>query len=610
MSDQTRADAASLTFLEQTLWQQFRAASSSEDFIQRWLALQCQYIPGTRAGVVVLGEPGASSFAPVARWPGEEPPGAELAAATERCLHEGKPIVVEGSSRQLALPIELDEDRYGAVALTVDAAETDSRSLLWQLRWGSAWIESLLRRHRGDEDERHQERTVLAFDLIGLVLEHASFDASCNALVSELAVRLDCDPVSIGFIQSGRMHVQTLSHSAQFGERMGFVREIEAAMEEAADQGVVILCPLPEPWEYRVVRSHEALIESHKAKAVLTLPLQAQGEVIGAITLERSGEDGFSDDEVELLDSAISVLGPLLDLQRHEAFPFWRKARNAAVGQLHKLFGPHHLGRKLAGLGAFLLVLLFTLVTGQYRVTAPAVVEGLVQRAIVAPFDGYIKDQFARAGEVVAEDQLIASLDDQDLALERIRWSTKSRQSLAEYDQALASQERASANIVRAELEQAEAQIQLLDHQLARTQIRAPFAGVLVAGDLSQKVGGAVRRGEELFRLAPLEDHRVILKVDEADVMDMQVGQRGSLRLSSLPDRVLAYEVTLITSIAEQEEGRNFFRVEAVLDQEAVDLRPGMQGVAKTEVDERLVIRIWSEKLVDWLRLFLWTWWP
>ena len=35
-----------------------------------------------------------------------------------------------------------------------------------------------------------------------------------------------------------------------------------------------------------------------------------------------------------------------------------------------------------------------------------------------------------------------------------------------------------------------------------------------------------------------------------------------------------------------------------------------MEGVAKTRVDDRLVIRIWSEKLVDWLRIFLWTWWP
>ncbi|MEJ2761467.1 MAG: hypothetical protein P8126_08020 [Gammaproteobacteria bacterium] len=68
--------------------------------------------------------------------------------------------------------------------------------------------------------------------------------------------------------------------------------------------------------------------------------------------------------------------------------------------------------------------------------------------------------------------------------------------------------------------------------------------------------------------------------------------------------------MTLVTSIAEQEEGRNFFRVEALLRDEVPNLRPGMEGVAKTRVDDRPVIRIWSEKLVNWLRIFLWTWWP
>jgi multidrug efflux pump subunit AcrA (membrane-fusion protein) len=181
---------------------------------------------------------------------------------------------------------------------------------------------------------------------------------------------------------------------------------------------------------------------------------------------------------------------------------------------------------------------------------------------------------------------------------------------MAEYDQALARRERSTVNIIRAELEQAEAQVQLLDQQLVRTQIRAPFDGLLVTGDLSQRVGAAVRRGEELFRLAPLDEHRVILKVDESDVMDMRVGQTGSLRLSALPERELEYEVTLITSIAEQEEGTNFFRVEALLRNDIEDLRPGMEGVAKTLVEDRLVIQIWSEKLVDWIRMFIWTWWP
>ena len=62
--------------------------------------------------------------------------------------------------------------------------------------------------------------------------------------------------------------------------------------------------------------------------------------------------------------------------------------------------------------------------------------------------------------------------------------------------------------------------------------------------------------------------------------------------------------------IAEAEEGINYFRTEAALDEQSDRLRPGMRGIGKTAVDDRLLIRIWTNRLVDWIRLTLWKWWP
>ena len=39
-------------------------------------------------------------------------------------------------------------------------------------------------------------------------------------------------------------------------------------------------------------------------------------------------------------------------------------------------------------------------------------------------------------------------------------------------------------------------------------------------------------------------------------------------------------------------------------------LRPGMEGVAKVEIDERRLIWIWTHKAWSWLRMQLWLWWP
>ena len=62
--------------------------------------------------------------------------------------------------------------------------------------------------------------------------------------------------------------------------------------------------------------------------------------------------------------------------------------------------------------------------------------------------------------------------------------------------------------------------------------------------------------------------------------------------------------------MAEAREGRNYFRVEARLDQASDRLRPGMEGVAKTSVEQRLLIWIWTRRLIDWTRLALWKWMP
>jgi hypothetical protein len=39
-------------------------------------------------------------------------------------------------------------------------------------------------------------------------------------------------------------------------------------------------------------------------------------------------------------------------------------------------------------------------------------------------------------------------------------------------------------------------------------------------------------------------------------------------------------------------------------------LQPGMEGVAKVDIDRRRLIWIWTHEIVDWLRLKLWAWLP
>jgi len=607
----------SFVYLDHALWQRFRSADTPEKFTSAWLALQCRQIAGAECGVVVLGEADIGPFAPAAFWPGEESYGPGLAAVAERAMSERRGAVSEepaaagrGPRAHVAEPLILDDRLLGVVAVSVDAGVADSRDVLRRLQWGEGWIELLWRREQSRDDAEQRERTSIAFDMLAAVLEQPRFDGACKAVVTELATRLDCDQVSIGFVADRRTVVAAVSHASDFGDRMNLIRDIGAAMDEAIDQEAIVLYPHRDDWDYRVTRVHEALAVTHQIGAILTVPLYAGGEVLGGLCFERLPGRTFDEQTIELCDAVATVIGPMLAEKklndRHLVF----KLRDSLRQQLERLIGPEYFGRKLAVSIAAILTVFLSFASGEYRVTSPAVLEGLVQRTVAAPFQGYIASQAARAGEIVQAGQLLATMDNRDLALERLRWSTTRRQYLAEYDQALAARERSEANIVRAQIEQADAQIAMLDEQLERTRITAPFDGFIVSGDLSQSVGTTVDRGQELFRIAPLDAYRVILEVDESNIDDIRPGLEGALRTASVPDAPLYYVVERVTSIAEQSEGRNFFRVEATLRERSDFLRPGMSGIAKTSVDERLLVRIWTAGAIDWLRLRLWKWAP
>ena len=604
------------SFASRALWKRFREAESAEAFAASWLALACRFVRGANGGLVVLGEPDGDSFAPVAHWPEESEPGKGLAAAAEHGISQRRAVVLgeaadagHSVAGSLAMPILVDDSLYGVVAIGLEAG-ADAQQAMRALQWSIAWLEVMVRREQARSDIELRSRTMSVFDMIAAVLEQSAAQDACHALVTELATHLSCDRVSIGFRDGLSTTVAALSHSVQFGQRMNLIREIAAAMDEAIDQQALVHFPVRREWSFRVTRAHAELAASHRTGTLLTVPLTAHGNVIGALTFESIEGQAFDRQSIETCDAIASVIGPILYEKRRSDRPFWLSAMEAGRTQLRRLFGPRYPGRKLAAVISTLLLALVVLVPGTYRVTSPAVIEGLVQRSIVAPFDGYIAEQFVRAGELVAVDQVLASLDREELLLERLRWSTQRQQSQAEYDQALARQQRAETNIARAQMDQAQAQIELLDAQLARTELRAPFAGVVVSGDLSQVVGSSVRRGDELFRIAPLDQHRVILEVDEADIADLQPGQSGSLRLASLPQAPIAFSVERLTPVSEQADGRNYFRVEALLDAGDSRLRPGMEGVAKTAIDERPLISIWTRQFVDWLRLALWRWTP
>ena len=607
---------------DQDLWRQFAEAATPRSFCQSWLSLQCYMLKGVRSALVLLGSPDRGPFTPAAIWPHSNFSVKHLTGAAERSLKERRGLLVKAKSapssenlviesQHIAYPIEASGKIHGVVVLEVDYRPShEIQEIMRQLHWGVAWLEVMLRRTDALKAADTNERLQAVLDLVASAVEHERFQQAAMAFVTRLATRLECDRVSLGFKHRKHLRVSALSHSAEFGKQMNLVRAIGSAMDEAVDQQAVIVYPLPLGAALMVTRAHEELARQHGAGTICTIPLRSDGKFFGGLTLERPADKAFDQATVELCETVAALIGPILDTKRREERWLITKAGQSFAAQLKKLFGPGHLALKMGAIVVAALVIFFAFAKGDYRVSANTTLEGTVQRVVSAPFNGYIEEARVRAGDIVKQGDLLCLLDDRDLKLERLKWSSQREQLLKQHREAMAKHDRPQIRVIQAKIDQTEAQLSLIDEQLSRTKVVAPFNGVIMKGDLSQSLGAPVERGQVLFEVAPLESYRVIVEVDERDIAEILVGQRGELVLPSMPGDTFQLLVDKITPVSTAKEGRNYFRVEAHLENTSERLRPGMEGVGKITIDRRKLIWIWTHELVDWLRLKLWAWWP
>ena len=600
-------------------WRRFAGEQSPEEFCRSWLLIQSHLIGGVSDGVVILSKPGTSTFAPVAFYPENPANRAHLGRISERALREGRGVIepqtatqpenAPGPRYQLAYPVRVDGKLQGVIGVDIDwRPESRLQAAIRDLQWGSGWIELLLRRH-ADPLQAERQRLHLALELVATLLEQDRFNDSATAFATQLASKLGCDRVSLGVLDGKRVKLRAVSHSSQFEHRANLLRAVEGAMEEAVDQVETVVYPPEQDARPVVARAHEALLHESEAGSAATFPLLQGEKVVGALTLERAKGYRFDVPTLEVCAAVASVAGPIVELKRGNEVSLPRHAGRSVKGLWEKLVGAGHSGLKLGAVGLAAVAAFLAVATGTYRVSGDATIEGAVQRAITAPINGYVKEARFRAGDTVKKGQIIGRFDDRDLKLERVKLASQREQYIRQYREAMANHQRAQAEIVSAQIAQAEAQLALIDEQLSRTLMVAPFDGLIVSGDLSQSLGSPVERGQVLFEIAPRDDYRVALQIDERDIAQVALGQHGELTVASIPGKRFAFTVSKITPVNTAKDGRNFFRVEASLAQPpGPRLRPGMEGVGKIDIDQRKLVWIWTHRFTDWVRLWLWSW--
>jgi biotin carboxyl carrier protein len=545
---------------------------------------------------------------PAAVWPARERPPVEVYAAARDTLLGKLPIQRVSPSehskhRIFSMPLRLGDRVAGALAIAVDPEEAPpDDQVLAHLRKALAQLYPILSVLQSAAPGSSE-----ALRLQATVLTHRGFAQACTAFANEIAAIFHCQRVSLGMLEKGTARVVALSHGSGAVNGSEAFGEIEAAMEEAVDQHGTIVFPPPADGKPRITLAHAALARQTQG-SIITMPLVADAEVFGAITLEASGEAAFTQDEQTLLEHLVALFAPLLALKRVAEEPIGARLKTKAARLWSSLRQPGMNREKLiAGslLGVFLLL---AVVPVPYRVTGTARVEGEIQRVLAAPSDGFLQQVHARPGDVVKQNQVLVELAQQDLLLERRKWQGELAQHENAYAAAMGSGDRVQMAVSLARMQEAQAQLDLVAQQLTRASLVAPFDGIVTEGDLVQSLGAPVQKGNVLMTIAPKDRYRIVVDIDERDIARVEHGQTGSLALAAKPGERIDFAVARITPVARVVDERNVFEVEGRVVGAASDLRPGLKGVAKVSVGWRPVGWIVFHRLFDFLRLHLWAW--
>lgn len=588
---------------------------------QAWLTRQCTSgASSSRGSLWVCKAPGSPpellACHPHAASAGP-PEWDEHCIAAEAVLAAGRAVVRGGDERDLlAAPGSCAGLSVAAVVEQPKVSPREQAAALDVLERALGWLAWSLQLERPSEPPAAKSRAASGaglertLDLLAIALEPRPVAATVLAVTTELASVLGCERVSLGHLGGDELVLDAISHTAQLDPRSHLWRDLVVAMQEAIDQDAVVVYPAPEGETPMAAAAHRQLADQHGLATVWTLPLRDGDALAGALLVEFASGQRAPAATRAWLEQLASLLAPVLGLCRRDQAPFGERVRVLLCRELPLATGLDRLNARLALGAALILLLALALLPATHHVTAPAALEGIVQRAIVAPMPAFVAESRRRAGDVVRKGEVLGMLEDADLRLEARKWEAKREQRRKELRAAMAESDRSQVRILQAQLEQAEAELALIAEQRQRTRLVAPFDGIVTHGDLSQALGTPVERGEVLFEVAPQDDYRVILEVDGRDIAFVETGQAGRLTLQALPGAARPLTVRRVTPISSAEAGRSFFRVEAALEGEGSGLRPGMDGVAKIDVGSRSLLWIWTHSVLDWLRMAWWAWVP
>ncbi len=598
-------------------------AGPPKQFWPRLLACLGRLISADKVVLLVQNRSAGTEWKQAGDWPPQAPPSRMLSAFLGRATEAATRYASQGGAG-LVLPLEARTATGGhfilatrvaarlqqsencvVVCLLSEVPESVARESLVRLELAARTADAYLVNLAARQAQADVEKFAGALDLAMQVGGQRRFLAAAMALCNGIASRHGCHRVSVGFVEGGYVRVKAISRTEKFGRQMVAVQGIEKTMEEALDQDDEVVWPAPEGATV-LTRDHEQFSKEQGANNVCSVPMRAENKPVGVLTCERQSRP-FTATELQQLRLCCDLLtAPLLGLKKRDR---WFGARWAAgfKEQTGKLVGPEHTWAKLLALTVAAALVVFLVVPVPYRVEGNFILRSDELVHLTAPFDGYIQEVFVRPGDrVEAGDKLLALRTD-ELRLEEAAAIADHTRYHREAEKERAAGDLAEMRINQALLRQVQARLDLIRYRIGQSTMKAPFSGVLVEGDLRDRLGAPVKLADVLMRVARIDTLYVEAEVDERDIHEVIGKSTGQIAFLSQPRKKYAIRVVNLEQAAFPKDQGNVFLVRCAVDGgPQAWWRPGMSGVSKFNVEKRTLFWIFTHHTVDFLRMKLW----
>ena len=505
-----------------------------------------------------------------------------------RCFRLGEN---SGGSAISTAPL-LDEDgaTVGAVGLVFrSTSRAQAYTVLAQLEALAGLVATLLSK---DSVARNGHDAATSADLdhpLRVLLE----------LHDSLVTRFPLSAVAIGLVYGNDVQVACVDGRLGLRRNTPGVLEIRDLMRETLDAGATI----QQEVEDSGFTFHRQWIRSRDVGAAVSFPLGAEGRPIAILVAAAPTGVQLEEVTVTRIQAEAENYTPMLDLAGRASRSLSSHAFDTVGNRLRRL----HLRIKLALIGlAAIAVTWLAFGSLPYHVTVPAKITSSGRRILSSPRDGTLADVFVKPGDMVHSGQILAELDTHDDQLSKAELDAELIAVEAEIDVAIGEHDSGKIRVLRARRDGIEANASILARRIADAQIRAPHNGILLDGDLSERIGSRLSVGDPLFEVARWDRCQLRMDISEEHVIPAQHASAVSFVTIARPRDVFATENFHLAPASVVRGGKNVFPADADILISVDELPPGIEGFATLELGDRNALWVLSHRLTDWIRVNLW----